>query len=69
MKKSQARLNGLENQNGFDEVIPIREVIHRISKRYCLICLKNLDADLGRMDWHIPLCTKHRLAYWDGETL
>jgi hypothetical protein len=53
----------LKQNEEFLQILTIREVISRISKRHCLICLKNLDMDL-RKDWHIPLCQKHRLAYW-----
>ncbi len=38
-----------------------KEVIASISMRECIKCKTNLDNDLGRKDWHIPLCHKHRL--------
>jgi len=38
------------------------EIIISISRRECLICHKDLDADLGK-EWHLPLCNNHRNKY------
>jgi hypothetical protein len=40
-------------------------IVERISKRECIICGKNLDKNLKRKDWHIPLCYEHRIEYLD----
>jgi hypothetical protein len=47
----------------FDYTQTIKEVITRISRRQCLICDTNLDKDLDKKDWSIPLCRKHRAEY------
>ena len=47
----------------FDYAQTIREVIQRIAKRLCLVCDTYLDNDLGKKDWSIPLCKKHRAEY------
>ena len=36
------------------------EVIIRTSKRLCLLCDTDLDKDIGKGKWHIPLCKNHR---------
>jgi|WetSurMetagenome_2_1015567.scaffolds.fasta_scaffold526459_3 hypothetical protein len=38
-----------------------RKILDRIIKRECIVCGINIDVDLHRTDWHIPLCRKHRL--------
>lgn len=44
----------------------IEEVINALSGGGCLICGKDLDKDLKRDDWNIPLCKKHRLEYLES---
>lgn len=36
-------------------------IISKTSRRECLLCKTNLDKDIGKGKWHIPLCKKHRL--------
>lgn len=42
------------------------EIIDRTSRRLCLLCDTNLDADIGKGKWHIPLCKKHRREEFSG---
>jgi len=39
----------------------LEEIVRKISIRECLLCKTNLDKDIGKNKWHIPLCKKHRL--------
>lgn len=41
----------------------LNEVIDSISRKQCIICRINLDSDLNKKDWRIPLCNKHRSEY------
>lgn len=43
----------------------IAEIIKKISLRKCLLCNKNLDFDLKKKDWNIPLCKNHRSLFLD----
>ena len=36
-------------------------IIDKTSRRECLLCKINLDKDIGKGKWHIPLCKKHRM--------
>ncbi len=48
----------------FDEagnVFCLDFIIKKASKRECLLCKTNLDKEIGKGKWHIPLCKKHRL--------
>ena len=45
----------------------IGEVVNAIAgSGGCLVCGKDLDKDLKRDDWNIPLCKKHRLEYLES---
>ncbi len=44
-----------------DKIFNLKEIVEKTSKRKCLVCEKNLDEDLGKGTWHIPLCKNHRL--------
>ncbi|HED05843.1 MAG TPA: hypothetical protein ENI61_04070 [Ignavibacteria bacterium] len=44
-----------------DKTFNLKEIVEKTSRRECLICGKNLDEDLGKGTWHIPLCKNHRL--------
>jgi len=37
------------------------DIIDKTSRRECLLCKTNLDKDIGKGKWHIPLCKKHRM--------
>lgn len=52
----------------FDYAQSLRETIRRIAKRQCLNCDTFLDADLGKKNWTIPLCRKHRAEYLEEIT-
>ena len=51
-----------ESFNKDDSVfwMKLDEIIDRTSRRLCLLCDTNLDEDIGKGKWHIPLCNKHR---------
>jgi hypothetical protein len=48
-----------------EQMFSFKFVVNKIATRECLLCEKNLDRDLKRKDWHIPLCKKHRIEYLD----
>ncbi|MFW6233617.1 MAG: hypothetical protein ACOC3Z_03065 [Nanoarchaeota archaeon] len=68
MKKDyshSALINFLEryspnNKNSKDSKFELSFIMEKTSKRECLLCDKNLDRDIGKGRWHIPLCKKHR---------
>jgi len=42
-------------------------IIKKIALRECLLCETNLDENIGKEKWHIPLCKKHRNEYLEKE--
>jgi len=44
------------------------EITYKTSRNECLLCKTNLDKDIGKGKWHIPLCKKHRLSELDKLT-
>ena len=46
-------------------VIDWNELIRKTSIRQCLLCETNLDKDIGKGKWHIPLCKVHRMEELD----
>lgn len=54
----------------FDEagnVFGLDFIVAKTAKRECLLCKTNLDKDIGKGKWHIPLCKKHRLKYLEDK--
>lgn len=41
----------------------IEATIEAITTRRCVYCHIRLDEDLGRKDWHIPMCIEHRKEF------
>jgi hypothetical protein len=47
------------NESG--NIFGLALIIDKTSRRECLLCETNLDEDIGKGKWHIPLCKKHRM--------
>lgn len=49
----------------YEATFSLEFVIKKISIQECLLCETNLDKNIGKGKWHIPLCKKHRMEYLD----
>jgi hypothetical protein len=51
----------------YETTFSLEFIIKKIALRECLLCENNLDENIGKGKWHIPLCKKHRIEYLEEE--
>jgi hypothetical protein len=52
-----------QGEKMYEATFSLEFILKKIMLKECLLCETELNEDLGKKDWHIPLCRKHRNEY------